>query len=371
MPEGQSLKRTPLYDRHREAGAKIVDFAGWEMPVQYAGVIEEHRAVRTAAGLFDVSHMGEVRVRGAGAEAFLQRLTPNDVSRLVPGRAHYSGLLTDRATYVDDILIYRLAADDFLVVVNASNAGRDFEWIAAHAAGDEGGEVAGDVEVIDESDRYALLALQGPKALETLAPLASRDVSGLKYYGFAEGTVAGVPALISRTGYTGEDGFELYLPPEDAPEVWRRLVEAGAVPAGLGARDTLRLEAAMALYGHEIDDTTTPFEAGLNWVVKLDKGEFLGRDALAAQKAAGIPRKLVGFEVRGRGIARQGHPVVSEGGIVGAVTSGTWSPTFEKALGLAYVPPEMAAPGTPLAIEVRGKALPAVVVETPFYKRSR
>jgi aminomethyltransferase len=366
MSEGQSLKRTPLYDRHREAGAKIVDFAGWEMPVQYAGVIEEHRAVRTAAGLFDVSHMGEVRVRGAGAQAFLQGLTPNNVGKLVPGRAHYSGLLTDRATYVDDILIYRLAADDFLVVVNASNAGRDFEWIAAHAL--NSGE---DVEVIDESDRYALLALQGPKALETLAPLASPDVSGLKYYGFAEGQVAGVPALISRTGYTGEDGFELYLPPEDAPEVWRRLVEAGAVPAGLGARDTLRLEAAMALYGHEIDDTTTPFEAGLNWVVKLDKGEFLGRDALAAQKASGIPRKLVGFEVQGRGIARQGHPVVSESGIVGAVTSGTWSPTFEKALGLAYVPPEMAAPGTPLAIEVRGKALPAVVVETPFYKRPR
>jgi aminomethyltransferase len=369
MSDGQSLRRTPLYDRHREAGAKIVDFAGWEMPVQYTGVIEEHRAVRTAAGLFDVSHMGEVRVRGAGAEAFLQRLTPNDVGKLVPGRAHYSGLLTDRATYVDDILIYRLAADDFLVVVNASNAGRDFEWIAAQAAG--GAEVAGDVEVIDESDRYALLALQGPKALEILAPLASPDVSGLKYYGFAQGQVAGAPALISRTGYTGEDGFELYLAPEDAPEVWRRLVEAGAVPAGLGARDTLRLEAAMALYGHEIDDTTTPFEAGLNWVVKLDKGEFLGRDALAAQKAAGIPRKLVGFEVRGRGIARQGHPVVSEGGTVGIVTSGTWSPTFEKALGLAYVPPEMAAPGTPLTIEVRGKALPAVVVETPFYKRSR
>ena len=366
MSEGQSLKRTPLYDRHREAGAKIVDFAGWEMPVQYTGVIEEHRAVRTAAGLFDVSHMGEVRVRGAGAQAFLQRLTPNDVSRLVPGRAHYSGLLTDRATYVDDILIYRLAADDFLVVVNASNAERDFEWIAAQALG--GGE---DVEVIDESDRYALLALQGPKALEMLAPLAAPDVSGLKYYGFAEGTVAGVPALISRTGYTGEDGFELYLAPEDAPEVWRRLVEAGAVPAGLGARDTLRLEAAMALYGHEIDDTTTPFEAGLSWVVKLDKGEFLGRDALVAQKAAGIPRKLVGFEGQGRGTARQGHPVVSEGGTVGVVTSGTWSPTFEKALGLAYVPPEMAAPGTPLAIEVRGKALPAVVVEIPFYKRSR
>jgi aminomethyltransferase len=366
MSEGQSLKRTPLYDCHREAGAKIVDFAGWKMPVQYTGVIEEHRAVRTAAGLFDVSHMGEVRVKGGGAEAFLQRLTPNDVARLVPGRAHYSGLLTERATYVDDILIYRLAAEDFLVVVNASNAERDFAWIAAAALDSQD-----DVEVIDESDRYALLALQGPRAAGMLAPLASPDITGLKYYGFAQGAVAGVPALISRTGYTGEDGFELYLAPEDAPDIWRRLVEAGAVPAGLGARDTLRLEAAMALYGHEIDETTTPLEAGLSWVVKLDKGEFVGRDALAAQKAAGIPRKLVGFEVRGRGIARQGHAVVSEGGTVGAVTSGTWSPTFEKAVGLAYVPPEMAAPGTPLAIDVRGKALPAVVVETPFYKRSK
>ncbi len=363
MSEGQSLKRTPLYDCHLEAGAKMVDFAGWEMPVQYTGVIEEHRAVRTAAGLFDVSHMGEVGVRGAGAEAFLQRLTPNDVSKLVPGRAHYSGLLTDRATYIDDILVYKLGGEDFMVVVNASNAPRDFEWIASRAEGQ--------AEVTDESERYALLALQGPRALGMLAPLASPDVSALKYYGFAQGTVDGAPALISRTGYTGEDGFEIYLAPEHAPGVWRKLLAAGATPAGLGARDTLRLEAAMALYGHEIDESTTPFEAGLNWVVKLDKGEFLGRDALAAQKAAGIGRKLVGFEVRGRGIARQGHTVVSESGPVGVVTSGTWSPTFEKALGLAYVPPEMAAPGTPLAIDVRGKPLPAVVVETPFYKRPK
>jgi aminomethyltransferase len=363
MTEAESLKRTPLYDCHREAGAKLVDFAGWEMPVQYAGVIEEHRAVRTAAGLFDVSHMGEVRVRGAGAEALLQQLTPNDVSKLVPGRAHYSGLLTERGTYVDDLLVYRLAAEDFLVVVNASNAGRDFAWMADRAEGE--------VEVADESDRWALLALQGPKALEILAPLASTDVSGLKYYGFAQGEVDGRPALLSRTGYTGEDGFEIYLAPEDAPQVWRRLVAAGTAPAGLGARDTLRLEAAMALYGHEIDETTTPFEAGLGWVVKLDKGEFLGRDALVAQKAAGIPRKLVGFEVQGRGIARQDHAVVSDGGRVGAVTSGTWSPTFEKALGMAYVPPELAAPGTSLTLDVRGKPLPAAVVELPFYHRPR
>jgi glycine cleavage system T protein (aminomethyltransferase) len=363
MTPSQNLKRTPLYDCHLEAGAKIVDFAGWEMPVQYAGVIEEHRAVRTAAGLFDVSHMGEVRVRGAGAEALLQRLTPNDVAKLVPGRAHYSGLLTELGTYVDDLLVYRLAADDFLVVVNASNAPGDFAWMASRSQGE--------AEVTDESERWALLALQGPKALEILTPLASPDVSGLKYYGFVQGEVDGAPAILSRTGYTGEDGFEIYLAPEEAPKVWRRLVAAGASPAGLGARDTLRLEAAMALYGHEIDETTTPYEAGLGWVVKLDKGEFLGREALAAQKAAGVPRKLVGFEVQGRGIARQGHAVVSDGGTVGTVTSGTWSPTFEKAIGMAYVPPEMAAPGTPLTLDVRGKPLPAVAVELPFYRRPK
>jgi aminomethyltransferase len=365
-----SLKRTPLYPSHAELGAKLVDFAGWEMPVQYAGVIDEHRAVRTAAGMFDVSHMGEVRVRGAGAEGFLQRITPNDVAKLVPGRAHYSGLLTDRGTYIDDLLIYRLAADDFLVVVNASNADRDFAWMADKAAGSP------DVEVTNESDRYALIALQGPKALEILKPLATPgtpEVAELRYYGFLQGEVAGRPAIISRTGYTGEDGVELYLAPEDAPEVWRRLLEAGVKPAGLGARDTLRLEAAMALYGHEIDETTTPFEAGLAWVVKLDKGEFLGREALQAQRAAGPDRKLVGFEVQGRGIARQGHTVLSEEGgeVVGAVTSGTWSPTFEKALGMAYVPVAMSAPGTPLTLDVRGKAVPAVVVDVPFYRRAK
>ena len=365
------LRRTPLYECHREAGGKMVGFAGWEMPVQYAGVIEEHRAVRTAAGLFDVSHMGEIRVRGAGAEALLQRLTPNDVQKLAPGRAHYTGFLTERGTYVDDLLVYRLAADDFLVVVNAANAARDFEWISSRAAD-------ADAEVSDVSDGYALLALQGPRALEILAPLASPDPSGLRYYGFAQGTVDGAPALISRTGYTGEDGFELYLPPAEAPRIWRRLLATGAPlgiqPAGLGARDTLRLEAAMALYGHEIDETTTPFEAGLGWVVKLDKGDFLGRDALVAQRAAGLPRKLVGFEVLGRGIARQGYPVVAEGeaaGAVGIVTSGTFSPTFEKALGMAYVPTRLEAPGSRLAIEVRGREIPAAVVPLPFYRRSK
>jgi aminomethyltransferase len=374
---GAAPRRTPLYECHRELGARMVDFAGWEMPVQYTGVIEEHRAVRGAAGLFDVSHMGEVRVRGAGAERFLQRLTPNDVAQLVPGRAHYSGLLTDRGTYVDDLLIYRLAADDFLVVVNASNAARDVAWIREHGPDPEGGESAAppDVEIADESDRFALLALQGPQALAILEPLASPGVAALRYYGFLRGEVAGVPAILSRTGYTGEDGFELYLEPEGAPEVWRRLLAAGAphglVPAGLGARDTLRLEAAMALYGHEIDERTTPLEAGLSWVVKLGKGDFLGRAALLEQSEQGVRRTLVGFTVEGRGIARQGHGVLSGGEAVGEITSGTWSPTLEKAIGMAYVPPALAAPGTSLELDVRGRKLPAAVVELPFYRRKK
>jgi aminomethyltransferase len=372
MAEDAALKRTPLYECHLEAGGKMVPFAGWEMPVQYSGVIEEHRAVRTAAGLFDVSHMGEVRVRGAGALAFLQGLTPNDVSKLVPGRAHYSGLLTEKATYIDDLLIYRLGEADFLVVVNASNADRDFAWIAERTPAAN----AADVEVTNVSDDYALLALQGPKALAILAPLASLDAGAIRYYGFAQGEVAGVPALLSRTGYTGEDGVELYLAPGDAPAVWRRLLAEGAahglVPAGLGARDTLRLEAGMALYGHEIDETTTPLEAGLGWVVKLGKGDFLGREVLAAQQAQGVKRKLVGFEVEGRGIGRQGYPVRDAAGAqVGAVTSGTFSPTFEKALGMAYVPVGLDAPGTPLTLDVRGKAVAARVVPLPFYSRPR
>ncbi len=370
---GEALRRTPLYECHLEAKGRMVGFAGWEMPVQYAGVIDEHRAVRTAAGLFDVSHMGEISVRGAGAEAFLQGLTPNDVAKLAPGRAHYSGLLTERGTYIDDVLVYRLAADRFLVVANASNAERDLAWIAARAEG-----VAG-VEVADVSDDYALLALQGPRALEILAPLAASeagDISGLRYYGFLEGTVDGVPAIVSRTGYTGEDGFELYLPPAEAPRVWRRLLAAGAPhgiqPAGLGARDTLRLEAAMALYGHEIDETTTPFEAGLGWVVKLGKGgDFVGRDALVAQRQAGLERKLVGFTIEGRGIARQGHAVREGGETVGTVTSGTFSPSFEKALGMAYVPTRLEAAGSRLAIDVRGRELPAVVAPLPFYRRAK
>ena len=367
MTTTETLRRTPLHDRHRAAGGKLVPFAGWEMPVQYAGVIEEHRAVRTAAGLFDVSHMGEVSVQGPDAERFLNAITPNDVAKLRPGRAHYSGLLTERGTYVDDLLIYKLAEADYLVVVNAANRERDVAWIQERRSGD--------VAVRDISDDYALLALQGPKAVEILAPLTGTDLSAIKYYGFAMGEVDGHRAILSRTGYTGEDGFELYVSPEAAPAIWDRLLAAGAshglVPAGLGARDTLRLEAGMALYGHELDEQTTPWEAGLDWVVKLDKGDFLGRDALVRQKEQGVPRRLVGFEVTGRGIARDGHEVKAGGRRIGAVTSGTWSPSFERALGMAYVEAGSETTGSDVEIDVRGRAVPARLATIPFYRRSR
>jgi aminomethyltransferase len=371
-PAADCLRRTPLYEEHRRAGARIVPFAGWEMPVQYSGVIEEHRAVRTAAGLFDVSHMGEVRVRGKGAEAFLQALTPNDVARLPVGRAHYSALLTRAGTYVDDLLCYHLGDQDYLLVVNAGNTPGDVAWIAAEAGAWRGEEVT----VEDVSAEYALLALQGPRAPAIVDRLARADLRAVRYYGFALCEIAEqIPAIVSRTGYTGEDGFELYVAPDHAPGLWELLLEegrgAGVVPAGLGARDTLRLEAAMALYGHELDRDTTPWEAGLDWTVKLEKGDFIGRDALVRQKEAGPARRLVGFEIEGRGIAREGHPVLAGGETVGRVTSGTWSPTFEKALGMAYVPPRLAAPGNALEVEVRGRRLPARVVPMPFYRREK
>jgi aminomethyltransferase len=360
-------RRTPLYDRHVAAGARMVDFAGWEMPVQYAGLIEEHRAVRNAAGLFDVSHMGQIRVAGPGAQDFVQRLTPNDVSKLAPGRIHLSAFLTPEGTYIDDLLVCKTSPEEILLVVNASNAPTDFAWAAGHPH--DG------LEVEDVSERYALIAIQGPRSAQILAPLTPDDLTAIRYYAFAPGSVIGRKAILSRTGYTGEDGFELFVDPADAGAVWDALLEAGAphglVLAGLGARDTLRLEAGMPLYGQEIDRTTTPWEAGLDWVIKLDKGEFVGRDALVAARARPLARKLVGFEVTGRGIARHGHKVMSSGREVGLVTSGTFSPTFEKALGMAYVEATLAAPGTTVEIDVRGKALPARVVPLPFYKRPR
>ena len=343
----------------------MVDFAGWSMPVQYTGVMEEHRAVRAAAGLFDVSHMGEIRVAGPGAVAFVHGLTPNNVQRLQDGQIHYSALLTERGTYLDDLLVYRISEDELLLIVNASNIDIDFAWIDRHSHPD--------CTVENVSDRWALLALQGPKAPGILARLTETALDEISYYRFAMGDVGGRRALISRTGYTGEDGFELYLAPEDAPALWDLLLETGEedglVPAGLGARDTLRLEAGMCLYGHEIDDTTTPWEAGLRWTVKLKAGDFIGRDALLAQKAAGVDRKLVGFEVTGKGIARQGHRVLIGGEDVGFVSSGTFSPTFEKALGMAYVPAGTEI-GTEIELEVRKRRIPGRIVALPIYSRS-
>jgi aminomethyltransferase len=338
------------------------------MPLQYAGVIPEHHAVRQAAGLFDVSHMGEVLVAGPSAEADLQRMTPNDVALLVPGRAQYSGLLTPDGTYVDDILIYKLAAERFLVVVNASNREVDFAWMAEHASAS--------TRVEDESDDWALLALQGPKAVGILAPLVDLDLSTLGNYRFAEGAVGGARGIISRTGYTGEDGFELYLRPDDAGRIWDRLLEAGAgvglQPTGLGCRDTLRLEAGMALYGHEIDRETTPLEAGLSWVVKLAKPhDFVGRAVLERQSTEGLAKKLVGLDIVGRGIAREGHEVFVNTERVGVVRSGTMSPTLGRAIATAHVAAPAATVGTEVEVDVRGRRVEARVAALPFYRRAR
>ncbi len=368
MSADPAPRRTPLHEAHVDAGARLVDFAGWEMPVQYKGLIDEHRAVRAAAGLFDCSHMGEFAIGGPGALAFVQGFTPNDVSKLALGRIHYSALLTREGTFIDDLLVYRMGEEEFMLVVNASNIDGDYAWIAAlpRPAG---------VTLENRSDDFALIALQGPRASAILQPLTATPLAPIKYYGLAHGEVDGRKAIISRTGYTGEDGFEIFVDPQDALGLWRALLAAGEpdglVPAGLGARDTLRLEAGMALYGHEIDRTTTPWDARLDWTVKLEKGDFVGRDALVAARARGESRHLVGFEVESRGIARQGCAVLRDGQRIGEVTSGTWSPTFEKALGMAYVPVAMATVGTALEIDVRGKALAARVVSLPFYKRSR
>jgi aminomethyltransferase len=362
-------RRTALYQVHLAAGAKMVPFAGWEMPVQYRGVLEEHRAVRTGVGLFDVSHMGELEVVGKRALDFVQYVTCNDASRLSPGRAQYSGLMTPRGTFVDDLLVHMLSPQRFLLVVNAANKDKDYAYLCAQApAFDE-------VEVYDRSADYSQLAVQGPLAEKVVQKLTAHPLGELKYYRFVETQVAGLPAILARTGYTGEDGFELYVAWEKGPALWEAVMEAGKEfdirPCGLGARDTLRFEACMPLYGNDIDDTTTPFEAGLDWIVKLEKGPFLGRDALAHQKSAGVKRKLVGFEMVGKGIPRHGYPIFHGEEEVGVVTSGTMAPTLGKPLGLGYVPVALASPGTEIAVEIRGQKVPARVVETPFYRRAK
>ncbi len=378
-----ALKRTPLYPQHLRAGARMVPFAGWEMPVQFSGVVDEHTAVRCAAGLFDVSHMGELWVSGAGSLELLQWLTPNDVSRLRAGRAQYNALLTEAGTFLDDLLVYCLAAERYLLVVNAGAIGGDLEWIREHA------QRWPNVTIEDRSDDTALIAVQGPAASRILEPLVGPALDGLRYYSFTSCELAGFPVTLSRTGYTGEDGFEIYVEATSAVELWCRLLEAGSrlglVPVGLGARDTLRLEAGMRLAGQDIDDQVTPFEAGLGWVVKLDKDSFVGREALERQRRVGLGCRLVGFELTERGIARHGHAVSGQG-LRGTVTSGSWSPTLGRAIGIAKVEGDGTAkaektekvneldkltPGAELEIEVRGRRIAGRVVELPFYRRPK
>jgi aminomethyltransferase len=363
------LRRTPLNAIHRESGAKMVAFGGWDMPVEYSGLIAEHNAVRSAAGLFDVSHMGQFEVEGEGATAFLQRTTVNHVAKLVDGQAQYSALPMPSGCPVDDIIVYRRSERRYLIVVNAANVQKDWSWLLAQEPSGCG--------LHDRSDEFALIALQGPKAEAILQGLTPVDLKQVGFYRFAEGAADGVQAIVARTGYTGEDGFELFVAPDVAPALWRRLIEAGRphglVPAGLGARDTLRLEARMMLYGNDIDETTTLIEAGLGWIVSLEaaKGEFNGRAVLAEQKAKGAPRKLVGFEMVEPGIPRHGYPVLLDGEKVSAVTSGTFAPFLRKSIGLCYLPAARATVGTELAVEIRGRKTAARVVATPFYKRPR
>src|SRR5512135_2920422 len=363
------LRKTPLTAVHRERGAKMVAFGGWDMPVEYSGVIAEHNAVRTAAGLFDVSHMGQFEVEGEGALAFLQRTTANNVAKLVDGQAQYSALPMPTGCPVDDIIVYRRSERRFLIVVNAANVEKDWKWLLAQKPSGCG--------LHNLSDEYALVALQGPKAATILQALTPLDLAKVAFYHFAEGRVDGIDAIVARTGYTGEDGFELFVAPEAAPGLWQRLIAAGRphglVPVGLGARDTLRLEARMMLYGNDMDESTTLIEAGLGWIVSLDepKGDFNGRAVLAPQKASGAPRKLVGFEMVERGIPRHGYKVFLGDEAVGAVTSGTFAPFLQKSIGLCYLPSARAAVGTELAVEIRGRRTAARVVPTPFYKRPR
>jgi glycine cleavage system T protein (aminomethyltransferase) len=364
MTDAETLKRTPLHAEHVAAGAKMVPFAGWEMPVQYpTGILEEHRAVRTAAGLFDVSHMGEIELRGPDALALVQRVTTNDASKLVVGQAQYAVMCQDDGGAIDDCISYRFA-DHWMIVVNASNHDKDRDWIVQQAADL-------DVVVTDVSDDLALIALQGPRSTSILEKLTAADLDSIAYYHFGEGEVAGGPAVISRTGYTGEDGYELYVPAAAAAALWRSLLEAGRdaglTPAGLGARDSLRLEVGYALYGNDLDETRTPLEAGLGWVVKLDKGDFVGRAALVKQKEAGVKERLAGFVLKERGFPRHGYAVRWNGERVGEITSGVLSPSLGVGVGLAYLPVAAAKAGTAIEIEVRDRVTPAEVVRPPFY----
>ncbi len=362
-----ALQITPLNATHRRLGAKMVDFGGWDMPVQYSGVLDEHHTVRNSVGLFDVSHMGEIEIQGPEAFALTDLVTTNAVAKLKTGQAQYTGLLYEHGGFVDDILVHKVADDHYFLCVNASNQEKDYEHIA--------GMNRLNAKVEFASPRYAQLAIQGPKALATLQQLTSTDLAPIAYYHFADGIVSGTPARIARTGYTGEDGFEIYIAPDQAGLIWNEVLEAGREfgikPCGLGARNTLRLEAKMALYGHEIHASITPYEADLGWIVKIDKGDFIGKAALAKQKQQGITRKLVGFEMTGRGIGRDGYEVYLDGVAAGWVTSGGPSPTLTKNIGLCYLPTDRAQPGTRIQIMIRNQPVEAITVATPFYKRAK
>lgn len=371
-----TLKRTALFEEHRRLGGRMVDFGGWELPVQYSGLLDEHRACREAAGLFDVSHMGEVHVEGPQAEAFLNHLVSNNVAKVKVGQAQYAVLPNDRGGLVDDLVLYRRAEDRFLVVVNASNTDKDFAWMQKIRDQFVAANPSAKFTLTNQSANYTQIAIQGRKAQEILQSLTTTPLAPIKTYWFAEGMVLGsIPAVLARTGYTGEDGFEIYTPWERGPEVWRALLERGAPlglkPCGLGARDTLRLEMKYPLYGNELSDETNPLEAGLGWVVKLDKGNFVGRDVIVQAREAGLKRALVGLQILERGIARHGYAVWTEDGStqIGEVTSGTQSPSTGKAIAIAYVASAQAAIGTRVRVDLRGQKLLAEVVPTPFYKR--
>lgn len=359
------MKQTPFHSIHRQLGAKMVPFGGYEMPVQYTSIIEEHKAVRTAVGVFDVSHMGEFIVKGKNAQAFLQYATVNDVAKLVPGEARSSAMCYDDAGIVDDLLVYKIGEGHFMVVVNASNSEKDFEWMSRHCMPD--------VELRNESDATALLAIQGPKSQTVLQKLTSVDLKSIPYYRFKEVSVAGVDMILSRTGYTGELGYEIYFSPSYAENVWNALFKAGKdcgiMPVGLGARDTLRLEMGYCLYGNDIDQTTNTLEAGLGWITKLKKGDFIGRSVLEKVKAEGPKRKLVGIEIEGKAIARHGYAIQANGTAVGSVTSGTFSPSLEKGIAMGYVDVACSSVGTLVDIDVRGKAVQGKITALPFLKK--
>jgi aminomethyltransferase len=366
-PAAVEIRKTALNSTHRRMGAKMTNFGGWDMPLEYTGILAEHEAVRRRAGLFDVSHMGELEVRGPQALDLVQWVSCNNAAKLAIGQAHYSGLMTSRGTFVDDLLVHKISDAHYLLCVNAGNQDADFDHIAAN------NPMRAQIE--NAGARYSQLAIQGPRAKEILQRLTQVALDPIRYYHFTFGKVDGVDCLIARTGYTGEDGFEIYFDPTHSEKLWNDLLEAGKaegiIPCGLGARNTLRMEAGMCLYGHEIDDTTTPWEAGLAWICKLEKGAFLGSETLAKQKQAGVPRKLIGFEMVDKRIGRDGYPVTMSGREVGRVTSGGPAPFLKKNIGMAYVPPESTAVGTEFEVSVRGQGAAARIVPLPFYKRAQ